>query len=106
MYPSVAGLDLEIEDACLVKQILEAFLRLNADRWQARSWNKYEEFSDFCLRNSMKNAATELHGNRFGDLEMCSAIGVYLLPYWVKFIDGHPDIRNQLAIYLRDTIHL
>ena len=31
MYPSIAGLELDIEDKCLIKQILECFLQLTAD---------------------------------------------------------------------------
>ena len=106
MYPSITGFEMEMEDQCLIKQILEAFLRLTADRWQARSWNKFEEFSKFCVLLDVKNRSIELHGNRFGDLERCAAIGVYSLPMWEQFIEQHPNIRNQLSIFLRDTLHL
>lgn len=106
MYPSVTGFEMEMEDQCLVKQVLEGFLRLTADRWQARSWNKYEEYNKFCQIAQIINKAIELHGNRFGDLERCSAIGVYSLPTWISFVEQHPNIRNQLAIFLRDTAHL
>ena len=68
--------------------------------------NKYEEFTDFCQKQGVKNEATELHGNRFGDLESCSAIGVYLVTTWISFIDSYPNIRNQLTIFLRSTSHL
>ena len=48
----------------------------------------------------------ELHGNRFGELEKCCAIAVYSLPTWQDFVSSFPNIRNQLAIFLRDTVHL
>ena len=105
MNPS-AQLELDMEDSCLVKQVLEANLRLTADRWSARSWNKFEEYNEFCKDNEVSNEGRELHGNRFGDLELCCAIGVYLLPTWVKFIEMHPNIRNQLTSFIRETIHL
>ena len=54
----------------------------------------------------MSNVGRELHGNRFGDLELCCAIGVYSLPTWVSFIETHPNIRNQLTTFIRETIHL
>lgn len=100
------NLELDMEDRCLVKQVLEAYMRLTADRWSARSWNKFEEFSHFCKDNGLTNEARELHGNRFGDLELCSAIGVYSLETWVKFIEYHPNIRNNLTIFLRETLQL
>ena len=34
MYPSVTGLELVMEDKCLIKQILERFLQLTADNWR------------------------------------------------------------------------
>ena len=68
-----------MEDKCLVKQILECFLRLTADRWQARAWNRYEAYTQYAKDNGMLNVGQELHGNRFGDLEQCCAIGVYSL---------------------------
>ena len=48
----------------------------------------------------------ELHGNRFGELEKCCAIAVYSLPTWKDFVSSYPNIRNQLSIFLRDTVHL
>jgi hypothetical protein len=105
MYPSV-GIELDMEDKCLVKQVLEEFLRLTADKWSARSWNKFEEYNQFCLQCDQTNQGRELHGNRFGDLELCSAIGVYSLDTWIKFIEVHSNIRNQLTIFLRETVHL
>ena len=48
----------------------------------------------------------ELHGNRFGELEKYCAIAVYSLPTWKDFISSYTNIRNQLAIFLRDTVHL
>ena len=82
------------------------YLRLTADRWQARSWNRYEEYSIFCKERGVKNFGQELHGNRFGELEKCCAIAVYSLPTWKDFVSSYPNIRNQLAIFLRDTVHL
>ena len=105
MNPS-AELELDMDDSSLVKQVLEAHLRLTADRWSARSWNKFEEFNEFCKDNGVSNVGRELHGNRFGDLEFCCAIGVYSLPTWVSFIETHPNIRNQLTTFIRETIHL
>ena len=105
MNPS-AQLELDMEDSSLVKQVLEAHLRLTADRWSARSWNKFEEYTEFCKDNGVSNVGRELHGNRFGDLELCCAIGVYSLSTWVKFIETHPNIRNQLTTFIRETIHL
>ena len=67
MYPSITGFELDMEDKCLVKQILECFLRLTADRWQARAWNRYDAFTEFCKERGKKNLGQELHGNRFGD---------------------------------------
>ena len=106
MYPSVTGFELDMNDKLLSKQILECFLRLTADRWQARSWNKYEEFTKFASENQKKNCGQELHGNRFGDLERSCAIGVYSLVTWVDFVNAYCNIRNQLSIFLRDTMHL
>ena len=54
MYPSVTGFELDMEDAYLVKQILEAFLRLTADRWQARSWNKF----NYSTNNAKQKASS------------------------------------------------
>ena len=105
MNPS-AQLELDMEDTCLVKQVLEAHLRLTADRWSARPWNKFEEYNEFCKDNGVSNEGRELHGNRFGDLELCCAIGVYSLHTRVKFIEMHPNIRNQLTSFIRETIHL
>ena len=106
MYPEITGLELDMEDKCLVKQILECFLRLTADRWQARSWNKFEEFDQFCKDNNTTNLSQQLHGQRFGELEKCCGIGIYLLDIWHKFINTFSNVRNQLAIFLRDTSHL
>ena len=105
MNPS-AELELDMDDSSLVKQVLEALLRLTADRWSARAWNKFEEYSEFCKDNGVSNVGRELHGNRFGDLELCCAIGVYSLPTWISFIESHPNIRNQLTTFIRETIHL
>ena len=52
------------------------------------------------------NLGVELHGNRFGDLEKCCAIGVYSLETWLNFVNLRTDIRNNLAIFLRDTQHI
>ena len=60
MYPSVTGFEMEMEDACLVKQVLEGFLRLTANRWQARSWNKFEEYNkSLCMSNMYPEADPE-----------------------------------------------
>ena len=48
----------------------------------------------------------ELHANRFGELEKCCAIAVYSLPTWQDFVSSYTNIRSQLAIFLRDTVHL
>ena len=85
MYPEITGLELDMEDKCLVKQILECFLRLTADRWQARAWNKFEEFDQFCRDNNTINLSQQLDGNRFGELEKCCGIGIYLLEIWHKW---------------------
>ena len=106
MYPEITGLELDMEGKCLIKQILECFFRLTADRWQARAWNKYEEFDQFCRDNHTINLSQQLHGNRFGELEKCCGIGLYLLEIWHKFIHKYSNVRNQLAIFLRDTSHL
>ena len=106
MYPEITGLELDMEGKCLIKQILECFFRLTADRWQARAWNKYEEFDQFCRDNMTINLSQQLHGNRFGELEKCCGIGLYLLEIWHKFIHKYSNVRNQLAIFLRDTSHL
>ena len=90
----------------MMLQVLEGFLRLTADRWSARAWNKFEEYNQFCLEQEKSNLGRELHGNRFGDLELCSAIGVYSLDTWVQFVETHPNIRNQLTIFLREVLHL
>ena len=47
MYPSITGFELDMEEKCLIKQILECFMRLTADRWQARSWNRFEAFLEY-----------------------------------------------------------
>ena len=106
LYPSVTGFEMDVEDRGLIKQIMEMYLRLTADRWQARSWNRYEEYTLFCKDRGMRNMGQELHGNRFGELEKCCAIAVYSLPTWKDFISSYTNIRNQLAIFLRDTVHL
>ena len=95
-----------MEDKSLIKQILECNLRLTADRWQARAWNRYDAYNKFCKDQGILNMGQELHGNRFGDLEKCCAIGVYSIENWIDFINVHSDVRNELAIFLRDTQHL
>ena len=52
------------------------------------------------------NVGQELHGNRFGELEKCCAIGIYSLDLLINFVNVRCDIRNDLAIFLRDTQHL
>ena len=106
MYPSITGFELDMNDKLLPKQILECFLRLTADRWQARSWNRFEAYSKFVTELDKLNLGQELHGNRFGDFERCCTIGVYSLSMWIKFVDAYSNIRNQLSIFLRDTMHL
>ena len=106
MYPSITGFELDMEEKCLIKQILECFMRLTADRWQARSWNRFEAFTQYAKDHGKFNLGVELHGNRFGDLEKCCAIGVYSLELWLNFVNVRTDIRNNLAIFLRDTQHL
>ena len=106
LYPSITGFEMDVEEKGLIKQILEMYLRLTADRWQARSWNRFEEFTIFCKEREVKNLGQELHGNRFGELEKCCAIAVYSLPTWKDFVSSYTNIRNQLAIFLRDTVHL
>ena len=106
MYPSITGFELDMNDKLLPKQILECFLRLTADRWQARSWNRFEGYTKFVTELGRLNLGQELHGNRFGDFEMCCAIGVYSLSTWINFVDSNSNIRNQLSIFLRDTMHL
>ena len=106
LYPSITGFEMDVEDKGLIKQIMEMYLRLTADRWQARSWNRYEEYTLFCKDREMRNMGQELHGNRFGELEKCCAIAVYSLPTWKEFVSSYTNIRNQLAIFLRDTVHL
>lgn len=93
MYPSVTGFELDMEDKCLIKQILECFLRLTADRWQARSWNRFEAFTSFCKDQGKVNMGRELHGNRFGDLERCCAIGIYHLDSWIEFINTRDEVK-------------
>ena len=52
------------------------------------------------------NVGQQLHGNRFGDLERCAAIGVYLIDMWEQFLSTYTDVRNQLATFLRSIAHL
>ena len=106
MYPSITGFELDMNDKLLPKQVLECFLRLTADRWQARTWNRFEAYTKFVTELNKLNLGQELHGNRFGDFERCCAIGVYSLSTWTKFVDAYSNIRNQLSIFLRDTMHL
>ena len=106
MYPCVTGFELDMEDKCLVKQILECHLRLTADRWHARSWNWYDAYTQFCKDHGVNNLGQELHGNRFGDLGRCCAIGVYSLEMWLEFVNKRTEIRNDLVIFLRVTQHL
>ena len=106
LYPSITGFELDMEDKSLIKQILECYLRLTADRWQARSWNRYDAYSKFCKDQDKRNMGQELHGNRFGDLEKCCAIGIYSIQTWIDFINIHTEVRNDLAVFLRDTQHL
>ena len=105
MYPGVTGFELDMEDKCLVKQILECHLLLTVDRWQARSWNN-DTYTQFCKDHGVNNLGQELHGNRFGDLERSCDIGVYSLEMWLEFVNTRTEIRNDLAIFLRDTQHL
>ena len=106
MYPSISGFDPDMEDKSLIKQILECFLRLTSDRWQARSWNRYEEYCAFTIERGFPNLGRELHGNRFGEFERCCAIGVYSMSRWVEFIESYANLRNDLAAFLRDCLHL
>ena len=61
MYPSITGFAMDMEDKCLIKQILESFPRLTADGWQARAWNRYDAFTEFCNERGMKNLGQDLH---------------------------------------------
>ena len=106
MYPKITGLELDLEENCLIKQILDVFMRLTADRWQARPWNKYKDYDQFCKDNEVSNFGQQLHGNRFGELEKCCAIGLYSLDTWNEFINTFANVRNNLATFLRDTGHL
>ena len=95
-----------MEDKSLTKQILECYLRLTADRWQARSWNRYDAYSKFCKDQDKRNMGQELRGNCFGDLEKCCANGIYSIQTWIDFINIHTEVRNDLAVFLRDIQHL
>ena len=106
MYPSITGFELDMNDKLLPKQILECFLCFTSGRCQARTWNRYESHTKFVTELGKLNQGQELHGNRFGDLERCCAIGVYSLWTWVKFVEAYSNIRNQLSIFLHDTMHL
>ena len=72
LEPSVTRFELDVEEKGPNKQITEMFLRPTADRWQARSWNRFEEYSIFCMERGTRNLGQELHGNRF-------AIGEHLV---------------------------
>ena len=37
LYPSITGFEMDVENKGLIKQIMEMYLRMTADRWQARS---------------------------------------------------------------------
>ena len=95
MYPSVTGFELDMENNCPMKQILECFLRLTADRWQASSWNRFQAFTAFCKDQGKANMGRELQWNEFGDLESCWAIGIYDLDRWIEFV----STRYQHKIY-------
>ena len=98
LYPSITGFELDMETKCLIKQILECFLRLTADRWQARAWNRFDAFTKFCKDQDKVNLGRELHGNRFGDLERCCAIGIYQLDSWIDFINTRTEVNYNLVI--------
>ena len=78
----------------------------NRNMASIRSWHRFEECLIFCKQRGTRNLGQELHGNRFGELDKSCAIAVYSLPTWKDFISSYPNIRNQLAIFLRDTSHL
>ena len=59
MYPSITGFELDMNDKLLPKQILECFLRLTADRWQARSWNRFEGYTKFVTELGRLNLGQE-----------------------------------------------
>ena len=106
MYPSITGFELGMEDTSLIKQIFECFLRLTADPWEERSWSRLTAYCRFVKDLGKLILGQELHGNRFGEFEKCCAIGMYSIEMWVDFINVRSEIRNNLAIFLRDTQHL
>ena len=102
----MTGFELDVEDKGFIKQIMEMYLRLTDDRWQAISWSRYEEYTIFCSESGVQNMGQELHGNRFGELDKCCAIAVCSLPTCQDFVSSYPNIRNQITIFLGDTVHL
>ena len=55
LFPKVVGFEMNLEDKIIVIQILECWMRLTSIRWQARTWNRYESFTEFAEKRGIKN---------------------------------------------------
>ena len=106
LFPKCVGFEMNLEDKLIVIQILDCWMRLTSIRWQARSWNRYSEFTDFAEKRGILNVGQMLHANRFGEFEVRCAGGLYLADAWKEWLETFTDVRNQLACYLREVSSL
>ena len=103
LFPKVVGFEMNLEDKIIVIQILECWMRLTSIRWQERTWNLYNSFTEFAEKRRLQNVGHMLHANGFGEFEERCAGGVYLASIWIEWLDTYTDVRNQLACYLRNV---
>ena len=104
LFPETVGFEMNLENELLVIQILDCWMRLTSIRWHVRSWNYYQDFTDFAEEKRYSNVGHMLHANRFGEFEERCAGGLYLASVWIEWIQSRPSIRNQLSCYLRTII--
>ena len=92
---------MNMEDKIVVIQILDCWMRLTSIRWHCRAWNYYKSFTDYAESHGIKNVGQMIHANRFGEFEELCAGGLYLSNTWNDWLALNPNVRNQLACYLR-----
>ena len=103
LFPKCVGFEMNLEDKLIVIQILDCWMRLTSIRWHSRSWNRYDEFTEYAEKKGLKNVGHMLHANRFGEFEERCAGGLYLAKAWAEWLENFTDVRNQLACYLREV---
>ena len=106
LFPKTVGFEIEIKDNLIVIQILDCWMRLTSICWQIKPWNRFQSFTEFAEKKSIRNVGHMLHANRFGEFEERCAGGMYMADAWIEWLNLNTDTRNQLACYLRETVGL